>query len=258
MKLYDAHCHYHHLPENMLGEIDCAGSVINGTSPADWDDAKRFARGSGNAIAFGVHPWYLTDIDADNAWLDTLRGLLDAHPTASIGEIGIDHARPESEHAQAEEVFLAQLDEAAVRNRPCTVHCVRAHDRLWQLIEKRALPRRGWLLHGWSGPAHFVRKFVEHGAYFSFSAYTLTQKKPRASIHEVPIGRVLIETDAPYMVPPADVRRYELTDDAGKPFNHPANLIVGYELAAKALNMNLEDLATHVADNFTRLFGSID
>lgn len=239
-------------------QIDCAARVINGTSPADWGDAIAFAAHTSSAVALGAHPWHLSDIDSGDSWFDTLRALLDANPTASIGEIGVDHARPESEHERAEQVFLKQFDEAAVRDRPCTVHCVRAHDRLWQLIEKRTLPKCGWLLHGWSGPAHLVRKFADRGAYFSFSACTLTQNKPLASIKQTPPDRILIETDAPYMLPPPEVRRVELNDDNGKPINHPANLIVGYELAAKALGMNLDDVAAQVADNFTRLFGSTD
>lgn len=262
----DSHCHLHHFsPADRDTVIDtlrasgCERVVVNGTSPNDWGDVAEYdPPGLVVQRAFGVHPWYLGRITDRSDWFDDLRDRLDADPTASIGEIGIDRARPKAEHARSEEVFLKQLDEAAVRDRPCIVHCVRAHDRLWQLIEKRALPRCGWLLHGWSGPAHLVEKFADRGAYFSFSAATLSQKNPRTSLTQTPPDRVLIETDAPYMPPPPGVARFELTDASGEPINHPGNLTVGYERAAKELGMDLADFTTRVADNFTRLFGSDD
>ena len=72
----------------------------------------------------------------------------------------------------------------------------------------------------------------------------------------VPLDRLLIETDAPDQRLPDTLNAYPLTDSAGEPMNHPANLPVVYQGVAKILETPLVALAEQVEDNFERLFGN--
>jgi len=261
LALYDAHCHYHDEPiashwGELLGELSAIGvrrAVVNGTHPGDWDAVDALAdRHTWVVPAFGVHPWAVHRATGD--WKAELRARLD-RPHAVVGEIGIDRARDEDQWAQQEDVFVWQLEEAARRSLPACIHNVRADARLLELLQQHDRPARGYLLHACPASAEMTRRYADLGAWFSYSANTLSRDKVRKALRAAPLDRVLIETDAPYMTPEPCVSRYELKDTDGKRANHPANLIVGYERAALALKTDVDSLAERVADNFATLFG---
>lgn len=239
-----------------LNELNVRGAVVCGTAPDDWDAVDALAdRHTWVTPAFGIHPWYLHGATGD--WKAQLRTRLD-RPGAVVGEIGIDHGRDASEWATQEDVFVWQLEEAARRNLPACIHCVRADGRLLELLESHDRPACGYLLHGTHASAEMTRRFVELGAWLSYSANTLSRDRVRKAIRAAPIDRVLIETDAPYMPPEPCVSRYELAGDDDRRYNHPANLAVGYERAALALKMDIDELAARVAENYAALFGAMD
>jgi TatD DNase family protein len=123
----------------------------------------------------------------------------------------------------------------------------------------RATPRpeRGFLLHSYGGPAEMVPSFVRLGAYFSVSPYFLHERKARqwTTFAQVPLERLLIETDAPDMWPPTEINPHPLRDQDGKEINHPANIELMYQAVATLRGMSLEDFAAVVQANFQRLFG---
>jgi len=266
-QLFDAHCHLHHEPVaslwdevlQQLRDIRVVGAVINGTEPADWDDVDTLAeRHTWIVPAFGVHPWFLDGLPGD--WKRTLRAHLE-RPGSIIGEIGIDRAHdPDDDNWERQEsIFVWQLEEAARRNVPASIHCVRAWGRLLELMQLNDRPACGCLLHAYAGSAELVPQFAELGASFSFSVTTLQRKKVRQALAVVPVDRLMLETDAPYMTPPAELARYEMTfaydSETNERFNHPGNLIAAYDSAAELLGISVEELAERAAANFHTLFG---
>lgn len=256
--LLDAHCHLHHppLPDRwadvhpaMLA-VGCGGAIVNGTEPDDWPDVQRFVEHHPNATpAFGIHPWRTEH--AQGPWLDQLRRrLLDA-PAALVGEIGLDHARPAADRDHQAAVFRQQLALAAELDRPCCIHCVQAHGQLVEFLEADARPSR-FMMHGYGGSAEMISRYARLGAFFSFSPATLARPKTADALRAAPPDRLLLETDAPYMPAPPDATRYELPGKAKARWQHPANLIVAYEAAARILDSPLDRLRDRLADNYRR------
>jgi TatD DNase family protein len=262
MKYYDAHNHLQDpwLSPNLplvlpaLERIGIAGAVVNGTAEADWEAVAQLAREHPWVIpSYGLHPWHIAGRTAN--WEQLLRAKLDEGGV--IGEIGLDRWKEGGDFADQELVFRAQLQIAAERNLPVTIHCLRAWGALWDIIRAGPVPARGFLLHAYGGPVEMIEAFAARGAYFSFNGYFLAgqRHKKRDTFREVPLDRLLVETDAPAMPLPPELTRYPLPDTAeGDPVNHPANIEVAYEGLAKFLGMDIEELARVAEANFWRLF----
>jgi TatD DNase family protein len=134
-----------------------------------------------------------------------------------------------------------------------------AWGRLLELLQNNSRPARGIVLHSFGGPAEMVPAFAKLGAYFSFPGYFLHERKlrQRKTFRQVPADRLLIETDAPDQLLPADKNQFRLADAEGKPLNHPANLAAVYSGLAELLGEKVEPLAAHVEENFQRVFGGL-
>ena len=178
--------------------------VVNGTSESDWAAVAALASAHPGLVipSFGLHPWKCAGRSPD--WLATLATRLDNHPGAGLGECGLDRWIQPHDLDDQREVFLAQLDLAARRNLPLTIHCLQAWGPLLDCLRDHPRPERGFLLHSYGGSAEMVPVFATLGAYFSFSGHFLHPRKDKAreAFQRVPHDRLLVETDAPDMLPP--------------------------------------------------------
>lgn len=276
--LIDAHNHLQdgwlapHLDvvEEELQAIGLRAAVVNGTCESDWADVTRLARRfAWVRPSYGLHPWHAGNRSAD--WLDRLKAILAADPAAALGEVGIDQwmlkqAREDEPRlaglrraslAEQTAVFTAQCELAAADNRALTIHCLQAWGTLYDLLHSIRLPERGFLLHAYGGSREMIPQFVKLGAYFSFNACFLDVRRAarREVFLQVPDDRLLVETDAPAMIPPPEWRRHALPDADHSPVNHPANIEAAYAGLAEWRGASPERLAEQVSANFTRLFG---
>ena len=107
------------------------------------------------------------------------------------------------------------------------------------------------MIHSYGGSAEMVQKFSKLGAYFSISGYFAHERKAaqREVFKKVPVDRLLIETDAPDMLPPRELIAHDLGD-----LNDPRNLPGVYEFAAGLIEIPLENFASRVEANFKSLF----
>jgi len=279
MNFYDAHNHLQDaelVPHyaRVFADLAAAGIkrvVVNGSSEADWPAVADLAAAHPVVLpSFGLHPW-----DAGNrspAWQKNLLAQLDTNPRAVIGEIGLDRwmltrAQPDDprltglRRAPIEEqieVFLCQFALAAERNLPAAIHCVDAWGLLYDSLRTAKRPPRGFLLHSYSGPAEMVPAFAKLGAYFSFNANFLDARRARLRdvYTAIPADRLLVETDAPSVRPPAAQSPFSLPDTPeGLHVNHPANLTATYAALAEWRKTAIPDLAGQVEKDFFRLFG---
>jgi len=256
--LYDAH---NHLQDDRLARHreqilnDCqstgvAKMVVNGTHEADWPLVLELSRRRDQVIpSFGYHPWYLKRHTAK--WKDALNHHLDQAPHA-VGEIGLDRWMKDHDPALQEEMFVAQLEIASERNLPTSIHCLKASGRLLELLQAGPVPARGFLLHSYNGSAEMIPRFEQLGAYFSISGYFAHERKEKhvEILKQIPIERLLIETDAPDMLPPNRLVSHPV--EGG--LNHPANLRSVYEFAATIFELPIEEFTHLIARNFQRLF----
>lgn len=265
MKLFDAHNHLHdaklapHREEilRVLGQLGVERFVVNGTREDDWPEVAALQKAQPGAIAaYGLHPWYVTG--RSPGWLDALQAKLAADPQAGLGEIGLDRWVKDHDLPLQTEIFLAQLQIAAEENRHATIHCLKAWGALWEAIEHHPVPKRGFLIHAYGGPLEMVKSFARRGARFSFNAYYLHERKhaQREVFLQIPLERLLVETDAPDMLPPEERNRFPLEDAEGAVINHPGNLTLAYEALAEIRGMPGDELAGQVERNFAELFGA--
>jgi TatD DNase family protein len=265
--LLDAHNHLHDARLapwrsdilRALDRADVRAAVVNGTREDDWAQVAALASEFPWVVpSFGLHPWYVANRTPQ--WRERLRGMVDAHPECGIGEIGLDRWIEGYDFPAQIECFTWQLELAAERNLPATIHCLRAWGALWDIVRERPVPARGFLLHAYGGPAEMVDGFVARGAYFSFSPYFLYARKgaQRDVFRAIPADRLLVETDAPDLAPPPERNAHPLPDHEGKVVNHPANLTVAYDGLAEIRGWTIEGLSSRVTENYGRLFGRLE
>ena len=256
---FDSH---NHLQDARLGSstplitamraAEVAACVVNATSEDDWEVVSELAQAeSGWALpAFGIHPWKANL--ALPGWLDRLKDRLEKTPLASIGECGLDQWIATPNLKIQKPIFEAQLRLACEMERPLTIHCLKAWGALFEAFATAPPPSR-FLMHSFNGSIEIAQRLIPLGAYFSFSGYFLHERK--AAMLEVfkklPLDKILLETDAPDMLPPAAFIRHPI--NAG--LNHPANLAAIGEALAVDLKIPVEELAQITRDNTRRCFG---
>ncbi len=263
MQFFDAH---NHLQDERLApwigdlvqtlpQCGVARAVVNGSCEDDWDRVAQLAEAHDWIIpSFGLHPWYVKE--RTPAWLENMRALLIRFPNAAIGEIGLDRWIETPDIDAQQQVFRAQLALAVELDRPASIHCLRAWGLLDETLRCVPLPRRGFLLHSYGGPAEMIAGFAKLGAYFSMSPYFCHERKAaqREVFKTVPLDRLLAESDAPDMWPPDKMNPRPLHDSAGRPLNHPANIEISYRALAELRGIPLANIAAQIGENFTRLF----
>lgn len=260
--LIDAHVHLQE--PSLLDRLDdvmasCRAEGVklmlcNGTKPADWADVAAIASKYEEVVpCFGVHPWFVQE--AGELWESMLRDFLTRHESA-VGECGIDRWIEPRDEALQERTFRRQLQLAAELNRPCTVHCLRAWGWLMDVLasEKR-LPTM--LIHSFGGSAELIEPLSGMNSYFSFagSIFERKREKLRDAAKAVPLDRLLVETDAPALIPPEGRRRYQVVSADGEVQNHPANLPLVYEGLSELRGIQLAELKGQVEANMKRFLG---
>jgi TatD DNase family protein len=263
VRFYDAH---NHLQDERFDSeradimttainVGVARMVVNGSCEEDWPQVAELAKQFPQVLpSFGYHPWYLHE--RTDGWQRTLIQFLGS-TLSSVGEIGLDRWKPDLPYDGQEEAFAWQLQLAAERILPVSIHCLQAWGRLHELLRDNPRPPRGFLLHSYGGSKEMVEPLAKLGAYFSFPGYFMHERKARQRevFQAVPLERLLIETDAPDQLLPDTHNRFPMNDAAGKPINHPANLGAVYEFMAEERGIPLSDFAARIEENFLRLFG---
>ena len=207
--LFDTHAHYDSRQfdadrDQVLSALPGQGVGLVVNPGCDLDSSRR-AIGIAERYPFvyaavGVHPedcagWQDTDVDE-------LRSLA-AHPkVVAIGEIGLDYYWKENPPRELQQrVFRAQLALARELDLPVIVHDREAHGDCLSII--REFPQVRGVFHCFSGSAEMAKELVGLGWMISFTG-ALTYKNARKAVEAaqaVPLDRIMIETDSPYMAP---------------------------------------------------------
>lgn len=260
-------CHLHLQDPALLLELDevldrarDAGVrrfVCNGSREDDWEVVASIADDHPDVIpCFGLHPWYVKG--RSDSWLEDLEAFLRERPSA-VGEIGLDRWKEGRDEAAQEEVFRAQLDLARRLGRPVMVHCLQAWGWLQDILGSEPARPPGMLIHAYGGPADLLGPLAKLGAYFSFAGDTLFEHKKtkQESARAVPLDRILLETDAPDILPPPEYRTFELEDVDGSEKTDPSCLRAILGGVARLRGEDEATLATAVWENARRLFGDL-
>lgn len=229
--------------------LGIAGQVINGSEESDWERVLELcSRFQVGVPCLGLHPWYVSRRSPQ--WLQHLEKLLISSGGA-IGEIGLDRwIEPRDETAQ-EEVFRAQLDLARRLNRPAMIHCLRAWGWMMDVLQSEPPLPAGMLFHAFGGPAELIAPLIERGAYFSFGGNVLEGKrlKMQAALKAIPVDRLLVESDAPDLLPPHPYSPFSFLGSDGKLKNCPANLISYFPALARLRGDDPVSLSRQIWEN---------
>lgn len=169
-----------------------------------------------------------------------------AHPkVVAIGEIGLDYHYDLSPRPVQKEVFLRQLDIARQTGKPFIVHEREAHADTFEIIRTAAKGLAG-VFHCFSGSIETAREYLKLGFYISVAGPVTFPKsaKTKEVAQFVPLDRLLIETDSPYLTPQAFRGRR----------NEPGHVRLVAEEIAALRNLSLTELALATTENARRLF----
>lgn len=260
MRWFDTH---NHLQDSRLGSNQrdliekqiasgVVGCVVNATSEQDWEKVGALAREFPDFIrpAFGIHPWKA--LTAKPGWQDRLRSLLAEFPNAGIGECGLDTWVASPDIEKQIPLFIEHLQIARETERPLTIHCLKAWCHLFDCFREQS-PAPGFLMHSFGGSAEIARDLTKAGAYFSLSGYALHPRKRKLidTFLTIPRERLLVETDAPDMLPPAEAISHPL--EGGH--NHPANLPGIGKLHVDSLRISHKEWSETTLENTDKWLG---
>lgn len=152
-------------------------------------------------IAAGVHPHNAKCYDRELE-VKLLRQLSDPH-TAALGEVGLDYHYDFSTHDEQRRVFARQIELAHTTGLPLILHMREAHDEGFALLEEYGWPQAGVLLHCFNLDPETLKPWLERDCYVAFGGPVTFKNAPEVaqSALEVPLDRLLTETDSPYMAP---------------------------------------------------------
>jgi len=248
--LVDSHCHLDYASAEERPEIIArarragVGTLLTISTKLGEFPAVRAIAESDSDIwcSVGIHPHEAaSDPPIDAAGL----GALTAHPkVVGIGETGLDFYYEHSPRAQQEAVFRTHCAAARMTGLPLIVH-TRDADAATAAILAEERPPAG-MIHCFSTGRELAEKALELGFYISLSGILTFAKanELRAIARDLPLERLLVETDAPYLAP-APLR--------GKR-NEPAFVVHTAKRLAELKGVSPEELASITTANFFRLF----
>lgn len=147
----------------------------------------------------GIHPHEAAKAPED--YLETLRQMAKYEKVVAIGEIGLDYYYHFCDKDTQKKVFAEQLALAKELDLAVVVHDREAHQDTLKILQESGI-KKG-LMHCYSGSLEMAEEFMEMGFYFSFGG-TITfknAKRPKEVASKLPLDRILLETDCPYLTP---------------------------------------------------------
>lgn len=256
-ELIDTHCHltFDDLAREIEGVIERSRAarvtewITVGTDPQENQKAIEFAERFENMYAaVGIHPHDAKSVTADK--LAELKQLARHEKVVAIGETGLDYHYNFSLHEDQRKVFAEHLKIAAELNLPVIIHCRKAFDETMEILNDCRRRVEKVIFHCFSGSAEQAKIVLDKGFYVSFTGVVTFKnaEKTRRAAAVVPVERLMLETDCPYMSP-EPVRKQ-------KP-NEPALLIHVARFLAELKQMDLEDFTRAVTATSRRFFGLI-
>lgn len=204
--------------------------------------------------AVGVHPNSTTNFDSKT--LEKIEAFSHHNKVLAIGEIGLDYHWDKSPKDKQRASFEAHLDLASQRELPVIIHNREASDDVMDVLEQwvktipASLEGRAGVLHSFSAPPEIAERALEIGFYLGFTG-PITFKNAddlRRIARTVPLDRILVETDAPFLTPhPYRGKR-----------NTPEYIPIIADRLASLHNITLEEMASYTTQNAIRLFNLPD
>lgn len=148
--------------------------------------------------------WHPTEVktysrDAEK----TLEQQLEDPKAVAVGEIGLDYYWMEDPKEAQEKLFRRQIAIAREHQLPVAIHCRDAFADTYRILKEERIHELGGIMHSFNGDPEWMKHFLELGMHISFSGVVTFKNAPevQAAAKEVPLERLLVETDDPYLTP---------------------------------------------------------
>jgi len=226
--------------------------IVTGTSVTSSVQAAALTEAHPQALfaTAGVHPHHAADFDEHTS--HALRALLANPAFVAVGECGLDFFRDYSPRPLQHAAFEAQLDLASQVRKPVFLHQRDAHDEFVATLRPVRTRLVGGVAHCFTGGPAELAAYLDLDLYIGITGWVCDERRGselRAALPSIPLDRLLVETDAPYLLP---------RDLATKPAtrrNEPAYLTHIVERVAAGIGVSVEKIAEATTANAERLFG---
>lgn len=198
----------------------------------------------------GVHPHHASDFDTGlKVGLDRLLG---SGGVVAAGECGLDYFRDFSPRDAQRQAFEAQISLAIRHRLPLFLHQREAHNDFIAILDGFSdhLPRA--VVHCFTGNADELERYLERDFYIGITGWICDERRGRhlhALVPHIPAGRLMLETDAPYLLP------RDLKPQPGTRRNEPMWLVHIAQTVARARGESIESLAEHTSAAARAFFG---
>jgi TatD DNase family protein len=255
--LIDSHCHldgkaFDEDREAVLDSARAVGveaflAIGTGDGPPDLEVAVRLADAHADVWAtVGVHPHDAAKAEAGT--VDELRGLCVHEKVIAIGEIGLDYHYDFSPQEVQRRVFVEQMALAEELRLPISIHTREAWDDTIEMLRSHWAPTGlSGILHCFTGTTEQAQACLEMGFYIALGGVVTFKRNDdlRDTAKTIPLDRLLVETDAPYLTPEPHrkIRR-----------NEPRFVVDTARRLAEVRGEDFDDLTRATTANFRRLF----
>ena len=254
--LVDSHCHidFPELVDDFPGVMSRAHDSGVGhllcvsVNLQDFPAMLQLADRSENISAsVGVHPNTPLEVTEEPS-VDTLAALADHPKIVAIGETGLDYYRTSCDVDRQRERFARHIRAARCVQKPLIVHTRSAAGETIELMKSEEAGGAGGVMHCFGEDWDTAKAALDEGFYISFSGIVTfkSAQTVRDVAKKVPLDRILVETDSPYLAP---------VPFRGKT-NEPAYVKHTAECLAEIRQMDLDSFADLTTENFFRLFDS--
>lgn len=251
-RIFDTHAHYdskdydedreevfNELKENdVIGVLNCASSYESVEQIDEMSKKESFIY-----AALGIHPENADELTKDR--LEEIRNRIKNNKKVlAVGEIGLDYYWEENPSKEIQkETFREMMNLAKELDMPVVIHDRDAHKDTLDIIKE--FPEVRGVVHCFSGSVEFAKECIREGYYIGFTGVVTfkNSKKVLEVAKEIPIDRIFVETDAPFMAP--------VPNRGKRNMSHYIKEIIGK--IAEIRGISEEDLNIQVNKNFSRL-----
>lgn len=194
--------------------------------------------------AVGWHPVDAMEMSERHlAWIESL---CEHEKVVAIGEVGLDYHWDKSSKEVQQDVFRKQIQLAKKVNKPLIIHNREAHADVVRILKEENASEVGGVMHCFSGSWEIAEQCLEMGFYVSFGGPITFKnaRQPKEVLARVPLERLLLETDCPYLAPhPHRGKR-----------NEPSYVKLVAEAAAEIKGIDLDEVCNETTENAQQLF----
>ena len=229
-----------------------ATMIVTGSSDDSNVRAAELA-GASNGVLFstaGVHPHHASDYTDESDAL--IRELAGKDVVVAVGECGLDYFRNFSPREAQLSAFRRQLEIAKDTGLPVFLHQRDAHDDFVEILEPALPDLSRAVAHCFTGEGESLREYLAMGLYIGVTGWVCDERRGKHLhdiVHIIPDDRLLIETDAPYLMPRTIQPRPKTRR------NEPMYLTEVLKVVAEARDQSMDHVAAITSQNARRFFG---